>query len=170
MTRALAPVLLLCLVGCGRLLEVSVTVQVPPEVQALYSAEEPGWVILDFDHPDLERSIALTVLCDPREEVRDFTYRAAGLGCAEPSWVQVWVEPWDKQGDPTCRANDFWLERDAEPDPGWPRAGGLIWGDADPEECDKVDTEGLFLELELPRFGGTETTTDTGTDTGDTGI
>ena len=167
MRRCPGLLLLPLVAGCGRLLEVSVTVQIPPEVQDLYSAEDPGWVILDFDHPDLERSIALTVLCEPKEDVRDFTYRAAGLGCAEPSWVQVWIEPWDKVGDPTCRANDFWLERDAEPDPGWARAGGLIWEDADVEACDKVDTEGLFLEVELPRFGDTETE---GTDTGDTGI
>ncbi len=83
-----------CLAGCEEEIAVDVKVTVPVEVQALYSKEAPGRLMVGMDVPKSAVGwYSLGVLCGPTDAPLVATLHHQGRGCAKAGTVRAWIVP-----------------------------------------------------------------------------
>jgi len=92
--RGVCVLAVLCLAACEQEIVVDVKVTVPAEVQALYSKQAPGRLMVGMDIPKSSVGwYSLGILCDPTTQPLVATLHHEGLGCAKEGTVRAWVVP-----------------------------------------------------------------------------
>ena len=85
---------LLCLAGCEEEIAVDVKVTVPVEVQALYSKDAPGRLMVGMDVPKSAVGwYSLGVLCGSTGQPLVANLHHQGRGCAKAGTVRAWIVP-----------------------------------------------------------------------------
>jgi hypothetical protein len=82
--------------GCDPTYGVTASIEIPPDVQALYSVDAPGQVLV---HDPLYGFVTrVAVLCDAADAGATLVYpwEHTKYGCtSDPSLLEVWVEPYE---------------------------------------------------------------------------
>ena len=143
--------LLLLLCGCGPLIEADVTVVVPGEIRQQYDRDAAGRVIMQIDHPQIGRTVALGLICESDDADREFFYNAISMGCPRDSGIlEAWIEPWSvDDASVTCGPSDELFDDGYDvprPKEG-PYASVRLWTDGG--GCDEPVAE-VELRLEAP--------------------
>jgi hypothetical protein len=134
------------LLACRPLVAADITVVVPDAVRAGYTREASGRVVVYLQHPDLERHVALGLLCDPEPGEIRFEYRAVAVGCPEVGVVEAWIEPWGVADETVrCGRADAFLDPLEAPRPTQaPYDRGSVFGGGD---C-RATTAAVRLDLD----------------------
>jgi hypothetical protein len=141
--------------GCGDpWTEVDVTIRVPPEVQAEYSAEMRGAVVGHLVGGSFDGSDILGILCEPTQDIVEVVGVLGGRGCRGDGTVTVWVEePVPHDELPDCDVqSDFpnhysWPSH--EPPEGAPQASAPVFEGVDDRPC-RAGQTAVTLTLEYP--------------------
>lgn len=84
----------LALAGCESFITIDATIEVPVEVQELYSADAPGAVKFGFDVPKTNNEVyELGVLCEPTADSLALAVLHDSFGCAKEGTAFAWIEP-----------------------------------------------------------------------------
>lgn len=87
--------------ACEHGITLDITVDVPVEVQELYSATSPGTVWFGFDMPKTGAYVyELGSLCEPAASPLTVSFVHDDFGCAKRATAYAWVEP--PTGDYRC--------------------------------------------------------------------
>lgn len=80
--------------ACEQEIEVDVKVTIPVDVQALYSKQSPGRIMVGMDVPKSSVGwYSAGILCDPTTEPLVATVHHEGFGCAKEGTVRAWIVP-----------------------------------------------------------------------------
>jgi len=83
---------LVAVVACEHGVNIQGSVEVAPEIQALYSPQTPGVVEISTDIPKTGRLAArLAVLCDPSAAPLVIPYELDDFGCEQEATITAWV-------------------------------------------------------------------------------
>jgi len=162
MNKSLALSGLLCLAlpifaGCDPVYGVTATIDVPADVQALYSAQSPG--LLVAVDPIFGGAVKLGTVCDPDAggAAVSFPFDSSKIGCpGGPGTLEVWVEPLVlAPGDvppcgPAAASGGGYESVDATHDGDEPAGTAALWTDARCGPRARNLISDVTVELSLP--------------------
>lgn len=85
----LAALIVLGVLGCEHGVDGSGTIRVPEDVQHLFSAENPGQVVVRVDWPEGPAAQAVGYLCAPGAAPTTFRFRTFRFDCAQKANLNV---------------------------------------------------------------------------------